>query len=127
MTIRLSFDEDSLWQALVTALRARGIDVQTALDAAMIERTDADHLVCATTPGRVLCSCNVGACSRLHTHYRAQHKAHTGIILARQPQYAVGAHMRRLLRLIAHRTAEEMQNRVEFLRAWSEVSDERTQ
>jgi hypothetical protein len=32
-----------MWQALVTALRARGIDVQTALEAAMIERTDEDH------------------------------------------------------------------------------------
>jgi hypothetical protein len=43
VTIRLYFDEDSMWQALVTALRARGIDVQTALEAAMIERTDEDH------------------------------------------------------------------------------------
>jgi hypothetical protein len=56
-----------------------------------------------------------------------QHKAHTGIILARQQQYSVGEHLRRLLRLIAHRTAEEMQNRVEFLSAWGEVSGERTQ
>ena len=29
MTLRLYFDEDTMWQALVTALRARGIDVQT--------------------------------------------------------------------------------------------------
>lgn len=127
MTIRLYFDEDSMWQALVTALCARGIDVQTALDAEMIERTDEDHLVFATTQGRVLCSFNVSDFSRLHTNYMAQHKAHTGIILARQQQYSVGEHLRRLLRLIAHRTAEEMQNRVEFLSAWGEVSGERTQ
>jgi transposase len=38
VTIRLYFDEDAMWHALVTALRARGIDVQTALEAAMIER-----------------------------------------------------------------------------------------
>ena len=49
-----------MWQALVTALRARGVDVQTALDAEMIERTDEDHLVFAMTQGRVLCSFNVG-------------------------------------------------------------------
>lgn len=118
MTIRLYFDEDSMWQALVTALRARGMDVQTALEAAMIEHTDEDHLVYATAAGRVLCSFNVGDFFRLHTHYMARHKAHTGIILARQQQYSVGEHMRRLLHLIAHRTEEEMQNRVEFLSAW---------
>ena len=31
VTILLYFDEDAMWQTLVTALRARGIDVQTAL------------------------------------------------------------------------------------------------
>ena len=53
MTIRLYFDEDAMWQALVTALRARGIDVQTALEAATIERTDADYL--ALRPSRGAC------------------------------------------------------------------------
>jgi len=48
VTIRLYFDEDSMWHALIHALRARGIDVQTALEAPMIERTDADHLAFAT-------------------------------------------------------------------------------
>jgi hypothetical protein len=48
VTIRLYFDEDAMWQALVTALRARCIDVQTALEAAMIERADEDHLAFAT-------------------------------------------------------------------------------
>jgi len=120
VTLRLYFDEDSMWQALVNALRARGIDVQTALDAEMTERSDEDHLTFATAQGRVLCSFNVGDFYRLHTSYTVQHKTHTGIILARQQQYSVGEHMRRLLRLLAHLTAEEMQNRVEFLSAWGE-------
>ena len=71
MTIRLYFDEDSMWQALITALRARGIDAQTALEATMIERADEDHLACATAQGRVLCSFNVGDFYRLHTNYMA--------------------------------------------------------
>ena len=108
MTVRLYFDEDAMWQALVTALRARGINVQTALEAAMIERTDEDHLAFATTQDRVLCSFNVGDFYRLHTSYMAQHLSHTGIVLARQQQYSVGEYMRRLLRLIAHLTAAEM-------------------
>jgi Domain of unknown function (DUF5615) len=124
VTIRLYFDEDSMWHALVTALRARGIDVQTALDAAMIARTDEDHLAFATAQGRVLCSFNVGDFYRLHTSYMAQHKLHTGIVLARQQQYSVGEYMRRLLRLMTHLTAEEMHNRVEFLSAWGETGGE---
>jgi hypothetical protein len=35
------FDEDSMHRSLVRALRARGVDVITALDAGMIERADA--------------------------------------------------------------------------------------
>ena len=124
MTIRLYFDEDSMWHALVTALRARGIDVQTALEAAMIERADEDHLACATAQGRVLGSFNVGDVYRLHTSYMAQHTSHTGIVLARQQQYSVGEYMRRLLRLMAHLTAEEMHNRVEFLSAWGATRGE---
>lgn len=34
--------------ALVRALRARGVDVLTALDAGMIERSDEEHLEYAT-------------------------------------------------------------------------------
>ena len=119
------FDEDSMWQALVTALRARGIDVQTALEAVMIARTDEDHLAFATAQGRILCSFNIGDFYRLHTRYMAQHQSHTGIVLAqstlRPQQYSVGEYMRRLLRLMAHLTAEEMHNRVEFLSAWGET------
>ena len=124
MTIRLYFDEDSMWHALIIALRARGVDVQTALEATMIERADEAHLAFATAQGRVLCSFNVGDFYRLHTSYMAQHTSHTGIVLARQQQYSVGEYMRRLLRLMAHLTAEEMHNRVEFLSAWSETRGE---
>ena len=124
MTIRLYFDEDSMWQALVTALRARGIDVQTALEATMIECADEDHLAYATAQGRVLCSFNVGDFYRLHTRSMAQHQSHAGIVLARQQQYSVGEYMRRLLRLMVHLTAAEMHNRVEFLSAWGATRGE---
>ena len=51
MTIRLYMDEDTMDQALVQALRARNVDVITALDAGMIEREDAEHLDYATEQG----------------------------------------------------------------------------
>jgi len=50
--------------------------------------------------------------------YSAQGKSHAGIILANQQQYSVGEQMRRILRLIAAKSAEDMRNWVEFLSAW---------
>ena len=68
---------------LVRALRARGVDVLTALD------------------------------------FLRQGRSHTGMVLARQQQHSVGEQMRRLLKLMAVLSADEIKNRVEFLSAWS--------
>lgn len=119
MKVRLYLDEDSMRQALVDALRARGVDVQTALDAGMIARPDEEHLQFATNERRVLYSFNASDYCALHSTWLAAGKEHSGIILAQQQQYSIGDQMRRLLRLIATRSAEEMTNRLEFLSGWS--------
>lgn len=118
MTIRLYLDEDSMRRSLVRALRARGVDVVTALDAGMIEREDWEHLDYATEQGRVLCTFNVGDFYRLHSEYVAQGKRHAGIVLMQQQRFSVGEQLRRLLRLMASKSADEMGNWVEFLSAW---------
>ena len=105
-------------RSLVRALRARGVDVTTALDEGMIERDDEEHLDYAAAQGRVLYTFNVADFYRIHREYLAQGKSHAGIILARQQRYSVGEQMRRLLRLIATKSADEMKNHVEFLSAW---------
>lgn len=114
MTIRLYLDEDTMDKALVSALRARGVDVLTAHESNMIERKDDEHLVFATAERRVLYSFNVGDYCRLD----GQGRSHAGLVLAQQQRYSVGDQMRRLLRLINTLSAEQMQNRVEFLGAW---------
>ena len=103
---------------LVEALRARGVNVTTALDSEMVEREDEAHLDFAAKRGCVLYSFNVGDFCRLHQIYMDAGKSHAGIILARQQRYSVGEQMRRLLRLIAARSAEEMGDQVEFLSGW---------
>ena len=118
MTPRLYMDEDSMDRDLVVALRARGVDVVTALEAGMLERTDAEQLEYARAQGRVLYSFNVGDFYRLHAAYSREGKSHAGIILAQQRSYTAGEQKRRLLRLIASLSAEDLQNRVEFLSAW---------
>lgn len=116
--IRIYLDEDSMRHSLVQALRNRGVDVTTALDEGMIERSDADHLAYATKQARVLFSYNRGDFLKLHTQYIAEGKSHAGIILARQQQYSVGELMRRILKLMANRSTADMKNRVEFLNIW---------
>ena len=115
MTIRLYVDEDAMDKDLVGALRARGVDVVTALDVGMIERRDEQHLEYATAQGRVLYTFNVKDFYLLHAIFQEKNRPHAGIILVRQQRYSIGLQVRRILRLVASKSAEEMKNRVEFL------------
>ncbi|MDX6497788.1 MAG: hypothetical protein QOG23_1048 [Blastocatellia bacterium] len=116
--IRLYIDEDSQSHGFVRALRSRNVDVTTALESAMIERDDEAHLLLATSQGRVLYTFNVGDFYRLHTLLLSEGRSHAGIILAQNNRYSVGDQMRRVLKLTANRSGEEMIERVEFLSSW---------
>jgi len=118
MQIRLYCDEDTMDGDLIHALRIRGMDVTSALEQGMIRRTDADHLEYAAGAGRGLYSFNVGDFQRLHAEYLTQGKHHAGIIPCQQQHYSVGEQMRRLLRLSAQLSAEDMTDRIVFLNNW---------
>ena len=119
MNIRFYFDHDASPKALVRALRSRAVDVETAREAGMTECEDREHLEYAASQGRVLYTFNRGHFCRLHAQFMAAGKVHAGIITCEQQRYGIGEQMRRLLKLVAGRTAEEMQNRLEFLGDWS--------
>jgi hypothetical protein len=116
--IRLYIDEDAMDGDLVRALRSREMDIVTAADAGMINRSGQDHLQRASEQLRVLYSFNLGDFYRIHSTWLAGAHFHAGIIRARQQRYSVGDQVRRLMRLTALRTAESMYNRVEFLSHW---------
>ena len=59
--------------ALVDALRARGVDVLTPLDAEMMSRSDEEQLQFAADSGRAMFSFNVGDFYHLHRKWQ-----HTG-------------------------------------------------
>jgi hypothetical protein len=92
--------------------------VTTALEQDMIEQSDSAHLDYATAQGRVLYSFNVGDFCRLHAEYLTKGKSHAGIIVSPQQSYSIGEQMRRLLRLAAAKSAEQMCNSIEFLGHW---------
>ncbi|MEZ4515316.1 MAG: DUF5615 family PIN-like protein [Chloroflexota bacterium] len=102
--LKLYIDEDSMDRDLVRALRARGADVLTAIEADMIGRSDKDHLLFATSQDRVLYSFNRGDFFHIHTQLIAEGIGHAGIVLARQQHYSVGDQMRRLLKMMALRS-----------------------
>jgi hypothetical protein len=118
MTVRFYCDEDSTQHALVLALRKRGVDVLTALEAGTLGEPDDRQLAYAAAQGRAIYSSNVGDFCRLHTQWMAEERSHAGIVLAQQQQYSIGEQMMRLVRLVGALSAEEMQNRLEFLGSW---------
>jgi hypothetical protein len=69
MRISLYLDEDSHSSSLVQALRSRGVDVITTLEAGMLERGDQEQLEWATAQGRVVYSFNIGHFYHLHTAF----------------------------------------------------------
>ena len=66
----------------------------------------------------MLYSFNVRDYCRLHDEFLAQTKSHAGIVLAKQQTYSVGEQLRRLLKLIATKSAAGMKDRIEFLSDW---------
>lgn len=119
MKIRFYFDEDAMDADLVEALRARGVDLETAYEAGMLEREDREQLSYATAQSRVVFTFNVGHFARLHAELLARGGIHAGIVVCPQQRYAVGEEMRRLLKLVATKSAEELRNQFEFLSGWS--------
>lgn len=84
----------------------------------MIEREDRAHLMFATSERRVLYTFNIRDFYSLHSQFLAAGESHCGVILAQQQQFSVGEQARRLFKLIAVKSAEEMESRAEFLSAW---------
>ncbi len=103
---------------LVAALRPRGVSVITALDAGLIGKPDAEHLAFATADARSVYTFNVCDFYRLHERWISAGREHAGMILAPQQRFSVGELWRRILRLRAAMTAENMRNHAEFLGNW---------
>lgn len=117
----LYLDEDSHAIGLAEALRQAGMDVLRSTEAKMDGRSDADQLAFATGAQRVIYTANGGDYNRLHAAYLSEERRHAGIIIwSRKRRYDVGEQARRILRVWAELTAEDMASRVEFLGRWGE-------
>ena len=117
--LRLYMDEDSMDQDVVHALRVRGIDVLTALEAEMGGLADPEHLAFAASQRRVLCTFNIRDFSALHAQYLVEGSRHAGMLLVHQQRYVIGEHVRRILRFATALSEADMVNRAEYLNSWA--------
>lgn len=115
--LRLYLDEDATSKRLLQALRNRGMDVTSVLEAKMLAQSDEQQLEWASKHQCAIYSFNVRDFYRIHSSWLAQGKLHTGIILGKQA-YSIGDQMRGLLRVAAAKSAEDIKNNVEFLGSW---------
>jgi hypothetical protein len=112
---KIYVDEDAAEHALVSALRHRGIDIVTVVEAGQETRSDEDQLRFAAISGRALYSFNVSDFARLHREFHARSEMHSGIILIPRQRYSVGDKIRRVMELLDRADADALKNSLHFL------------
>jgi hypothetical protein len=117
--LRFQLDEDCQGTALAVALWEHAIEVVTANGAGLQGASDDVQLVEAAAHGRAIVTNNIRDFVPLHTRWLAEKRApHAGIVLFPQQAYSIGEVVRRLARLSRTLSAEQMQNRLEWLNNW---------
>ena len=113
MAITFHLDEH-IPPAVAIALRHRGIDVTTTVDAGLVGAEDHQHLDFATAAGRVVITVVITQDAdfvRLH----AEGVPHAGIAYWRTRTRSLGDVLRRLVLIHGALLPEEMKGRVEYL------------
>jgi hypothetical protein len=113
--VRLYTDENAGENAVVQGLRARGVDVLTAVEADRCGLDDESQLVFSTRQGRTIYTFNVGDFARLHRDYLAHGAHHAGIVVVPEQRYSISEKIRRLVAFVRSVTSEEMTDRMEYL------------
>ena len=111
-------DED-VQSGVATAMKRLGIDVVTTLEAGWSRQDDEAQLAWSTAERRVLVTYNVSDFARLHTQWQATGRYHAGIVLS--AQRSLGDAVRRLVRIQRELTADQLQDRLEYLSDWEPV------
>ena len=110
--ICLYLDED-VNVLIAELLQARGFDVITARNAEQLQATDAEQLAYAVSQARTLVTHNRTDFEELVQSYFDLGRIHYGVIFAvRRPPQEIA---QRLLAIINHVTADEMQNQVRYI------------
>lgn len=115
-SIKLYLDED-VEVFLADAVRRRGYAATTARDCSNLGITDLAQIEFAHRLGLVLVTYNVRDFPRLHYETIGRNEHHGGFIVAKQESFTTI--LRRLLKLLASKSSEDMQDALEYLSNWS--------
>ncbi|MDZ4779096.1 MAG: DUF5615 family PIN-like protein [Planctomycetia bacterium] len=115
IAIQFYIDED-VFLASASELRRRGIDAISTQEAGRRSCDDESQLRWASENRRTIVTFNVGDYLALHATWLRSGRSHFGIIAS--SQRPIGDLIRRLGNLHATLSAEEIQDRIEFLSAW---------
>ncbi len=111
----LYLDEDVQSDALIRALRSRGVILLTTSEAAMARQTDEQQLRFAAEANRVLITSNIAEFAWIHTEWLRAGKSHSGIILVPQQKWGPGELARRIIRILSESPAANLRDRMEFV------------
>ena len=114
--IKIDLDED-VHPFVAQALRLRGWETLTTVEAGRRSSTDRDQLAFATRQGYAVLTYNVGDFTRLHSELLAAGNTHAGIIVATQDDPR--RNIRALLHLLNTLTAEAMTDALLYLTNWA--------
>ncbi len=114
--IKLYLDEDGE-VFLADAVRRRGYEATTARDCGNLGIVDLAQIDFACQNGFVILTYNVHDFPRLHYEIIGRNGHHNGFVVAKKEGFTVV--LRRLLKLLTSRSAEDMQDALEYLSSWS--------
>lgn len=118
MKIKLYLDEDTQRKDLIFALRRHKIDVITPNENQTTGFTDEQQIEFATSLDRAILTFNAKDFALLHSEFLKKEKSHIGIIIIQQIRFDIGKTISQLSRLMEVKSAEEMQNSIEYLSNW---------
>ena len=113
--VRLYFDED-VHPDLVYVLQEKGFDAITTIEAGLQGNSDRQQIDYAISNNRAILTFNVKHFVLLYNEMYSKNRQHPGIVVSTQQNF--GETLKRLLKLLNNKTAEEMSNSIEFLNNW---------
>ena len=114
--LKIYLDED-VHPYIAHALRLRGWEALTTVEAAQRSATDEEQLQFATDRGYAILTYNSSDFPRLHSEWKATGKAHAGIIVATQDDPR--RNIRALLNLVSSTSGESIRNSLVYLNNWA--------
>lgn len=111
------YTDEDITNELAPALRERGFEAQSALEAGLLNTEDDVQLAYAAERGMTLITCNAGDYLKLARQYAEADRPHFGIVISSEQfsRRRFGELLKLTLRLMNSLSADDLQNCVVYL------------